>query len=351
MSGDRRSDDFVWPPRGGMPARERDFPERDRAAHADGDRAAPGALPGELGPWPESPTAVSETSGGSTAADVDGGSVGGDGGALIDPGAGARDVGLSRWRYLERAVLGGSLPAMRSDWTPERAGSACLRCAGSVGAGEADLGGCAACRGQRLAWSRAVRVGSYGDEVKAGIVGCKYRRDREAGILLGRLLGLRVGECVAELGFSGDDCVVVPVPTTLRRRMANGGLDHSMVLARCVSAEIGGTLRCLLRRRHGPRLAGLSATERARRAKGAFLLKSGLRPAEAGVVVLVDDVRTTGATAVACFRALASGFGVGIRSDREAKGPVFVLATVGVSESRRAKTAILGDEGALVRKS
>jgi ComF family protein len=100
------------------------------------------------------------------------------------------------------------------------------------------------------------------------------------------------------------DAVVVPVPlhpTRLRERRYN----QSALLARVVAHGTGRPLllRGLVRRVPTPPQAGLGAVERRANLAQAFVApKPG---AVAGrVVVLIDDVITTGATADACARAL-----------------------------------------------
>jgi len=263
----------------------------------------------------------------------------------------------SIWRVLERSVLGASMPSIPLGWKPEPADDACPRCAGTVGLGEAGPDGCAACQTRKLAWAHAVRLGTYAGSLRNGVIACKYRADRAAGQRLGKALGERVAQRLGMLGLHEPLVTVVPVPTTRRRRLGNGGLDHSMILARGVAAHLGCRPACLLRRKHGPRQAATSARERAKNVQGMFSSKSGRAPAETHVLVLVDDVRTTGATASACFQELVKVFGSSSKSTRQSPGlsrrngavtaslPVLVLATASVSESRRTKTPLRANDG------
>lgn len=294
---------------------------------------------------------------------------------------------ITGWRLFERACLGGALPSLSVGWEPESPEAACWRCAGTIGVGEADEKGCAACRGRSLAWSRAVRLGAYRGTLRDGIIGFKYQADRETGIRLGRMLGDRVarlllvgrfGSATEGIGdITGSGCggafpsiadedglipcervAVVPVPTTYRRRRTNGGIDHSLVLANGVAASLGVRASRLLRRRHGPRRAAQSVRARAKQVEGVFFPRVNMIPAGVRVVVLVDDVRTTGATATACARAVGQLFergdsvGVGRASGRGRRGsaaprPVFVLATAGVSDARRES---VGEESAFLER-
>jgi predicted amidophosphoribosyltransferase len=105
--------------------------------------------------------------------------------------------------------------------------------------------------------------------------------------------------------------VVVPVPTSWRRRMERG-IDHTGVLAAAAGREAGVRVVRGLGRRHTPAQVGLSATARAANIRGAFRVRAALgRLDGVRAVVVLDDVRTTGATMTAACRAVRGVVGKG----------------------------------------
>ena len=98
--------------------------------------------------------------------------------------------------------------------------------------------------------------------------------------------------------------VLVPVPAHPARRRRRG-YDHADVLARALARRTGHEVVCALARAGGLR-ARQRGTGRAGRLSGEALTIGARGPAPARCV-LVDDVRTTGATLRACAVALHDG--------------------------------------------
>lgn len=136
----------------------------------------------------------------------------------------------------------------------------------------------------------------------------KYEGWRELAEPMGEAITRAVvtGEA-AILGRGGPD-VVVPVPTTARRR-ATRGYNQAALLAEVVASSLSRPMvDALTRRRATSSQTSLAPAERRDNVKGAFALASGAgRDLDGGDVLLVDDVLTTGATALEAARTLVGG--------------------------------------------
>ncbi len=119
---------------------------------------------------------------------------------------------------------------------------------------------------------------------------------------LGVFFGRRLGEMVADGGRTPGFDAIVPVPLHRLRRIERT-YNQSEVIARAAASVLGGEVRTdlVLRRKDTLPQAGLSPVRRKRNVADAFV-PSG-RPAPRSVL-LVDDVLTTGSTAVAVMQAL-----------------------------------------------
>src|SRR5262249_7897627 len=99
--------------------------------------------------------------------------------------------------------------------------------------------------------------------------------------------------------LAGAACVV-PVPLHSSRRR-HRGFNQAADLARRLPLPAVHALR---RIRATPTQTGLPAAQRHRNVRGAFALARGGGGLAGSIVVLVDDVSTTGATLEACARVL-----------------------------------------------
>jgi ComF family protein len=181
----------------------------------------------------------------------------------------------------------------------ERSRPACPTCGSDVAPYEVRLDRCATCRGRAWKIGGTARIGPYGPALGHIFRAYKYD-DREE-------LGLTLGEWLVEAvrGAAWLDRVeaVVSVPTHWRHR-----LDRRFHAADVLAAHLAKRLRrphapILRRVRAGRHQVGSSFVQRAANVRGAFAPADGVELREARLL-LVDDVRTTGATIEECAKVL-----------------------------------------------
>lgn len=215
-------------------------------------------------------------------------------------------------REIESTWLGFTSPPLAdriadAGWSPDPSDAYCPRCATTVGPHETTSpeGGCSACRGRRLPWSRAVRLGPYEGLLRDAILEMKFSAWRRLAEDLGEYLGAVIDEVIRRQTEPRYRYLLVPVPTTMRRRL-HRGIDHTACLARSIGRVTDLPVAHALTRRHVPPQVSIPPSARAANVRGTMRLKSSEYVRDR-VVILVDDVRTTGATLMAAARATASG--------------------------------------------
>jgi len=177
----------------------------------------------------------------------------------------------------------------------------CPRCAAEVAAFELDAGRCHECRGQSLRIVQTARVGPYSGALRDLLVAYKFRGRESLEPLLVRWLAaaLRSRDWLDRVE------AVTFVPTHWRRRLARN-FYPAHVLAECIARALDLPFVELLRRsRAGSHQIGLSYTARLANVRGAFVIEPDVRLREARLLI-IDDVRTTGATLEECARVLRS---------------------------------------------
>ena len=142
-------------------------------------------------------------------------------------------------------------------------------------------------------------MGSYDGTLRAIVHALKYEGRRSLARPLAALIRARGSDLL-----TGADAAV-PVPLHASRRRERG-FNQAHDLARHLELDVVAALR---RTRATPTQTGLPAAQRHRNVRDAFEVTRQGRRLAGRVVVLVDDVSTTGATLEACARAL-KGAGV-----------------------------------------
>jgi ComF family protein len=145
---------------------------------------------------------------------------------------------------------------------------------------------------------RGRAAGEYDGALRDVIHAFKYRGRRSLAAPLARMMAAAGADIL-----DGADCAV-PVPLHPWRRLRRG-FNQAADLAVALDVPV---VHALWRLEATPAQSGLTSRERQRNVRDAFRLSPLLgrrrRAITGGVVVLIDDVRTTGATLEACARVL-----------------------------------------------
>lgn len=163
---------------------------------------------------------------------------------------------------------------------------------------------CGRCVASPPPFVRTVAPYRYTFPVDRMIIDCKFNRQ----LLPARLLTYRLATEVERRRTRGTPSLLVPVPLH-PRRLRERGFNQAEVIARALARELG--LPCdpsiCQRVRDTPAQSGLAARERRANLRRAFAVGGDLAGATVGIV---DDVVTTGTTAVELAHALlAAGAG------------------------------------------
>lgn len=156
------------------------------------------------------------------------------------------------------------------------------------------LARCPRCRRVSRPLDRSRAIGVYDGALRSIVHALKYEGRRSLARPLGALMKARCADVLA------DADVAVPVPLHPSRRRQRG-FNQAEDLARHVGLPIVAALRRV--RRTTPQ-ADLPAGKRHGNVRGAFAPGKDSDLISRRVVVLIDDVSTTGATLDACARVL-----------------------------------------------
>lgn len=155
----------------------------------------------------------------------------------------------------------------------------------------------------RESHARAIAAFDYGGAIARAITRLKYGRRAD----LARPLGDLLWRALRPQARAFRGAIVVPVPLH-PTRLAERGFNQSALIAQRVARGLHAPLLplALTRVRDTPRQAALDRVERIANVADAFRVRQPARVSRKAVI-LIDDVRTTGATIDACARALMTG--------------------------------------------
>ena len=159
---------------------------------------------------------------------------------------------------------------------------------------------CPRCRRHPPLVTAGRAAAEYEGSLRAVLHAFKYEGRRGLAVPLAAMIRVTGADLLA------DAACVVPVPLHALRRLRRGFNQADELAARLGVPRV----HALWRTRATPPQTGLAAAARRRNVRGAFRLSPVLtdrsrdRYLRGGIVVLVDDVRTTGATLDACAAVL-----------------------------------------------
>ncbi len=207
-------------------------------------------------------------------------------------------------------------------WVADEVGAYCPRCGRSVTAFELlpmeDDGeesdeipqgsrqDCSSCFKRRLPWEQFVRLGKYEGALREAVLETKFQRSRSTGKELGKLLGRAVAERAKAQRISLNRIRIVPVPMHPWRRLMRG-IDHTLTISRGMREVVprAKIVNLLKRRGMRPTQTEIAPSSRRDNVRKTLLPRGTIGELKIGdIVVLVDDVRTTGSTLVESAQAI-----------------------------------------------
>jgi competence protein ComFC len=164
-------------------------------------------------------------------------------------------------------------------------------------------GRCADCQRVRPRYCMLRSWSVFEDPIRSALHKLKYRRD----MALGDALAAQLSEFAISLKWPVE--MIVPVPLG-KKRLQERGYNQANLIARplALAAGIAFAPDALKRVRETRSQVGLTKTERRANVNGAFQAE-GMR-VKGRVVLLMDDVATTGSTLSSCAEAL---YAAGVR--------------------------------------
>lgn len=173
----------------------------------------------------------------------------------------------------------------------------CLHC-GDLLVSDGDY--CKRCKGKKFIYERAIAPFLYKDDISTLIFGLKYDNKK----YIAKSLAKFMADCYLHNKFYAD--VIIPVPLC-NKRMKQRGYNQSELLATEISKilDIPINLDCLKRVKETPTQTKLDYIDRQNNMVDAFKVYNS-KNIKDKVVLIIDDVFTTGATVTECSKTLTN---------------------------------------------
>lgn len=208
-----------------------------------------------------------------------------------------RRAGAWLGRVLDELMPPGDTPEGAAGWRPDDVDAYCPRCGASADEGSVTPRGCAFCLNTNFPWQRLTRLAFYGEPVDEWVRLLKFRRRWRYAQWMGKHLADTI-----DVPPNHDKLIVCAVPMHRLRRW-HRGYNQADLIAHAVAEARGWTFAPILKRtRHTPPQTAIAPSRRHDNVRQSFAIESvDLSGYE---VILIDDVKTTGATLSACTRLL-----------------------------------------------
>lgn len=162
---------------------------------------------------------------------------------------------------------------------------------------------CASCHAQPPLWQTARAAMAYGDAARIVAMRLKYGRRTAMAKVMAQYMTPHVVDAVRD---AGPNALILPVPLH-RWRLWHRGFNQALAIARPIGQRLSIPVEpFVLQRSKATRpLRDMNPRQRERTVQGAFTVETRRRDLIKGkVILLVDDIHTSGATATACTKIL-----------------------------------------------
>ena len=181
---------------------------------------------------------------------------------------------------------------------PPTLGKSCSGCAARFPGETVELTACLLCKSWKNPFDSVTAVANYAGPIKDWVIRMKQRNGQITALQLGSLLTLNL-ECRLKPSSLDDIDWITPMPSHWQRRLRRGfNVPDLLVEPILRSQKIGGKFKKLLVVQRKTKKQGtLSRSQRFENVKDCFRIY-GKPSLKGATILLVDDVMTSGATAL-----------------------------------------------------
>ena len=195
---------------------------------------------------------------------------------------------------------------------------------------------CFTCANERYNFSRNIALFLYKGKVKDAIINMKFSANNQwIAYTFGELLADHISKQYSDVGFDG----IVYVPSS-KKRQKKRGYNQAEIIALAVGKILGLPVLkdALIKYKETPKQSTLSSAERRKNINGSY--NAGETDVTDKVLLLIDDVLTTGSTMSECAKMLTKAGALLVYS-----------ATIAVTEGWDTKCRLRGKRLKITRRN